>query len=62
MVRKDDGFVIQRASESRLEWWTGSGWSENELEAKRYVTTPYPNEETGDESAAVAPLDELRPE
>ena len=62
MVKKDDEFVIQRASESRLEWWTGSGWSESEVEAKRYATAPHANAETGDELAAVASLDELRPE
>lgn len=60
MVQESNKFVIERASESRLEWWTGSGWTENEVEAKRYGLAPHPNEETGDESAAVAHLDSPR--
>ena len=57
MVKAGNPFVIERASESRLEWWTGDGWTEDEAEAKRFATAPHPNEETGDESAAVAQLD-----
>jgi len=44
-------YVIQRASESRCEWWTGTGWSEDETDALRYVDEPHAGAETGDESA-----------
>jgi len=58
MISELDKFVIQRASESRLEWWTGSDWTENQVEAKRYAAEPHPNKETGDELATVAMLEE----
>lgn len=54
MLDEAGKYIIQWASESRLEWWTGNRWSENEAEAVRYATEPHPNEETGDESASVA--------
>jgi hypothetical protein len=44
-------YVIQRASESRCEWWTGTGWSEDETDALRYADKPHAGDETGDESA-----------
>jgi hypothetical protein len=44
-------YVIQRASESRCEWWTGTGWSEDETGALRFADEPHAAEETGDESA-----------
>ena len=53
------GFVIQRASESRNEFWTGRGWSENETDAQRYAVEPIAGEVTGDESATVTPVAEL---
>lgn len=46
-------YVIQRASESRCEWWTGTSWSEDETDALRYADQPHAGEETGDESAVV---------
>jgi hypothetical protein len=49
-------YVIQRASESRCEWWTGAGWSEDETDALRYAGEPHPGGETGDESATVLPF------
>ncbi len=57
MIDRAGKYVIQRGSESRLEWWTGNGWSENEEEALHYAEEPHPNEETGDESASVATLE-----
>jgi len=44
-------YVIQRASESRCEWWTGTGWSEDETDAMRFTDEPHAGDETGDESA-----------
>lgn len=44
-------YVIPRASESRCEWWTGAGRSEDETEALRYADEPHAGNETGDESA-----------
>jgi hypothetical protein len=59
-VRRADGrFVIQRASESRCEWWTGSGWSDDETKAARYDEEPDPGSETADESATVESSDVL---
>jgi hypothetical protein len=46
-------YVIQRASESRCEWWTGRGWSGNESEALHFPDKPSPSAVTGDESADV---------
>src|SRR5260221_13354803 len=46
-------FVIQRASESKSEWWTGSGWSEDEADALFFDVEPMANSVTGDESATV---------
>ena len=46
-------FVIKRASESRCEFWTGSGWTENEAAARQYTAEPSAGEESGDESAVV---------
>ncbi len=47
-------YVIQRASESRNEFWTGNGWSENEPDAQRYTVEPDAAEVSGDESAVAA--------
>jgi hypothetical protein len=44
-------FVIQRTSETRCEWWTESGWTENEEIAARFTEEPHAGEVTGDESA-----------
>ncbi len=44
-------YVIQRTSETVCEWWTGTGWSENEDDALRYPTEPDVSLETLDESA-----------
>jgi len=44
-------YVIQRESESRCEWWTGSNWSEDKDAALRFSTEPSPGEVTGDEAA-----------
>jgi len=52
-------FVIQRASESRNEFWTGSGWSENESDARRFAVEPIAGLVTGDESAMVIPVSDL---
>jgi hypothetical protein len=51
MIRQSQKFVIERASESRRECWTGEGWSENEADAALFDVEPNPNEVTGDESA-----------
>ncbi len=53
MANRPPQFVIQRASESKSEWWTGSGWSEFEADAVVYDLEPMANEVTGDESATV---------
>jgi hypothetical protein len=50
-------YVIQRASESLCEWWTGTGWSEDEDQAVRYDDKPHANAETGDESATAQMLE-----
>ncbi|MGE5195553.1 MAG: hypothetical protein ACM3U2_23930 [Deltaproteobacteria bacterium] len=57
MADESGKYVIQRGSESRLEWWTGSGWTENRADARRYAAEPHPNEETGDESASAETLE-----
>jgi hypothetical protein len=44
-------YVIQRASETLCEWWTSTGWSENDKNAIRFVDEPDVGKETGDESA-----------
>lgn len=44
-------YVIQRASETLCEWWTSTGWSENDKDAIRFVHEPDVSKETGDESA-----------
>lgn len=44
-------YVIQRASETLCEWWTGRGWSENSDDAMRYDHQPDVSKVTGDESA-----------
>jgi len=49
-------YVIQRASETRCEWWTGSDWSEDDNQALQYDVKPNVGEETGDESATAEPL------
>jgi hypothetical protein len=56
-------FVIQRASETLCEWWTGFGWSEQPEDARRYSEEPNVSQETGDESAKAQPLtqDEVAP-
>src|SRR5207244_2767469 len=50
-------YVIQRASESRCEWWTGSRWSGDASKARRYVDEPNPSAETGDEAADVESIE-----
>ena len=50
------GYVIQRTSEAKNEWWTGSGWSRNEQDAVHFDVEPHAGEETGDESATVQPV------
>ncbi len=49
--RRAAKYVIQRESESRCEWWTGTGWSEDETVAVRYTDELHAGEEAGDESA-----------
>ncbi len=49
-------YVIQRASETLCEWWTGSGWSEHPENARHYDVKPDASVETGDESAKAEPL------
>ena len=44
-------YIIQRASESRCEWWTGTGWTEDQSRARRYSDKPNAPEVTEDESA-----------
>jgi hypothetical protein len=62
MVDKSDkptvNFVIQRTSESRCEFWTGNGWSEDEKDAARYPHKPDVSVETLDESAKVIRIGE----
>jgi hypothetical protein len=53
MIFQSQKFAIQRASESRCEWWTGEGWSEDEVDALLFDVEPNANEVTGDESATV---------
>jgi hypothetical protein len=53
MIEHEIKYVIQRASESRCEWWTGNGWTEDENDARRYDEEPDVSQETGDESATV---------
>jgi hypothetical protein len=50
-------YVIQRASESHCEWWTGNGWSEDEARARQYDDEPHAGNETGDESATTQVLE-----
>jgi len=50
-------YVIQRASESRCEWWTGIDWSEDTADALRYTDEPHAGNETGDESATAKVLE-----
>ena len=49
----NEDYVIQRASETVCEWWTGSRWTENWDKARRYSAEPDAGTETGDESAKV---------
>jgi hypothetical protein len=58
MIEMKGRYVIRRTSESRWEWWTGSGWSEDEKDARRYADEPHAGEVTGDEDAKVAELAE----
>ena len=44
-------YVIQRASETLCEWWTGSEWTEHWGQARRFAVEPDAANETGDESA-----------
>lgn len=44
-------YVIERTSEMRREWWTGSDWTEDENRAKWYDSEPHAPKETGDENA-----------
>jgi hypothetical protein len=50
-------YVIQRASESHCEWWTGDGWSDEETDARQYAHEPHAGNETGDESATTQVLE-----
>jgi hypothetical protein len=52
-------FIIQRASESRCEWWTGSRWSADIAKAQRYADEPNASAETGDESADAAAIERV---
>ena len=56
MITQPAGYVIQRTSESRHEWWTGGGWSRDERDAIHFELEPHAGEETGDESATVQPI------
>lgn len=44
-------FVIERTNETKREWWTGAGWSEDENEARWYSGEPDAPQETQDENA-----------
>jgi hypothetical protein len=44
-------YVIERTSEMRREWWTGSVWSEYENQARWYDSEPDAPQEAGDENA-----------
>lgn len=44
-------FVIERTSEFLREWWTGSGWSKYDRDARWYENEPDGPGETGDEEA-----------
>jgi hypothetical protein len=55
-TKKRTEYVIQRASETVCEWWTGFGWSERPEDARRYAAEPDVSHETGDESAKAQPL------
>jgi hypothetical protein len=44
-------FVIERTSEMKREWWTGSEWSQDEHEARWYAVEPDAPHETHDENA-----------
>lgn len=49
-TRNKAKYVVQRASESRCEWWTDAGWSEDKTDALRYADKPNAGDETGKES------------
>jgi hypothetical protein len=44
-------YVIQRASESCCEWWTGTGWTQDDRQAMRYIDEPRAEDITGEENA-----------
>ena len=44
-------YVIERTSETRREWWTGTAWSDDENGAKWYDSEPDASKETDDENA-----------
>jgi hypothetical protein len=44
-------YVIERTSETRREWWTGTDWSEDENQARWYDSEPDAPKETDDENA-----------
>ncbi|MDB5385259.1 MAG: hypothetical protein JWM11_905 [Planctomycetaceae bacterium] len=50
-IQTNGKYVIRRASESRCEWWTGTGWTEDDTQAKRYVDEPRAEDITEDENA-----------
>ena len=52
-------FVIQRTSETVREWWTGSQWSSELSDARRYVEKPDASVVAGDEMAKALLLAEI---
>ncbi len=44
-------FVIERMGEATRDWWTGSDWSDNPIDAKWYDQEPFATLETDDETA-----------
>lgn len=50
-------YIIQRASETKCEWWTGTRWTEDDTRAKLYGDKPDAAAETQDESATAEDLE-----
>ncbi len=53
MATTQQRYVIERTSESKREWWTGSGWSEDDHRAQWFECKPDACREADDENAHV---------